>query len=65
MEGAFLEAEPNIGVKVAGFFKSVFGEIEDDNLTAGFEDAVSMIRLSVEASEGRRVRGLDPAGDRP
>lgn len=40
MQGALLEAEPDVGVELAGFFKGMFGEVEDEDLAAGFKDPV-------------------------
>ena len=34
----FAEAEPLVGIELAGFFEFVFCQIEDENATAGLED---------------------------
>ena len=41
MQSALLEAEPDVGVEFAGFFKGMLGEVEDEDLAAGLQDAVS------------------------
>ena len=43
MEGALLEAEPAVGVELAGLLEIVGLEVEDDELAAGFEDAASLV----------------------
>ena len=40
MQGALLEAEPDVGVELAGFFKGMLGEVENEDLAAGFKDPV-------------------------
>lgn len=39
VEGALLEAEPDVGVEFAGFFEIVLVEVEDEELAAGFQNA--------------------------
>ena len=43
MQGAFLEAEPDVGVELAGLLEGVLVEIEHENLTAGAQDPVGFI----------------------
>ena len=38
-ELGFAEAEPLVGVELAGLFEAMFGEVEDDDAAAGREDA--------------------------
>ncbi len=40
VEFAFFEAKPDVGVELAGFFESVRLEVEDEDLTAGLQNAV-------------------------
>lgn len=39
VEGVFAEAEPDIGVELVGAFESVLLQVEDEELSAGAEDA--------------------------
>ena len=41
MQSALLEAEPDVGVEFTGFFKGMLGEVEDEDLATGLQDAVS------------------------
>ena len=43
MQGAFLEAEPDVRVEFTGFFEGVFVEIENDELTAGAKNAMRLV----------------------
>ena len=43
MQGAFLEAEPDVRVEFTGFFEGVFVEIENEELAAGAKNAVRLV----------------------
>lgn len=67
---AFLKSEPDVGVKLPGFFKSVLVEIEDKKLAAGAEYACSLVDRALRVlgvvqrlTEDREVDGTVREGD--
>jgi hypothetical protein len=42
-DAAFAEAQPLVGVELAGFFEAVLDQVEDDDAAAGLEDAVASL----------------------
>ena len=65
MKGAFLEAQPDVGVELAGFFKPVLLQIEDQQLPAWPQDArglvdcgLGVLRVVEGLREDREIDGL-------
>ena len=64
VQRALFEAEPDVGVEIARFFKRVLGEVEDQDLATGFEDAVGfghgalrVLGVVERLAEDREVHG--------
>ena len=65
VEGAFLEAEPDVGVELAGFFEGMLVEVEDQDLAAGLQDperlvdgGLRMLGVVERLAQDREVHGF-------
>ena len=43
MQGAFLEAQPDVCIEFTGFFEGVFVEVENEELAAGAKNAECLV----------------------